>query len=94
MPRVPDGAGVRAGPVPERHRARVCADEGDAVLPAERPPGPGGPLPHRCARGRAGLRLPRQTPHPLLRHVQEGVGCHFLLQCMKVKVKVKSVSRV
>ena len=23
-----------------------------------------------------------------------GVGCHFLLQCMKVKVKVKSLSRV
>ena len=55
VPRVPHGAGVRAGPVPERHRARVCADEGDAVLPAERPPGPGGPLPGRGARGRAGL---------------------------------------
>ena len=23
-----------------------------------------------------------------------GVGCHFLLQCMKVKVKVKTLSRV
>ena len=23
-----------------------------------------------------------------------GVGCHFLLQCMKVKMKVKSLSRV
>ena len=23
-----------------------------------------------------------------------GVGCHVLLQCMKVKVKVKSLSRV
>ena len=23
-----------------------------------------------------------------------GVGCHFLLQCMKMKVKVKSLSRV
>ena len=23
-----------------------------------------------------------------------GVGCHFLLQCMKVKVKVKSLGRV
>ena len=24
----------------------------------------------------------------------DGVGCHFLLQCMKVKIKVKSLSRV
>ena len=23
-----------------------------------------------------------------------GVGCHFLLQCMKVKMKVKSLSRI
>ena len=72
VPCVPHGAGVRAGPVAERHRARVCADEGDNVLPAEWPPGPRGPLPRRRARGRARLRLPRQAPHPLLRHLQEG----------------------
>ena len=27
-------------------------------------------------------------------HWSTGVGCHFLLQCMKVKVKVKSLSHV
>ena len=27
-------------------------------------------------------------------HKNTGVGCHFLLQCMKVKSKVKSLSRV
>ena len=26
--------------------------------------------------------------------INTGVGCHFLLQCIKVKVKVKSLSRV
>jgi len=36
-------------------------------------------------------RLPRPWDSP---GKNTGVGCHFLLQCMKVKVKVKSLSRV
>ena len=36
-------------------------------------------------------RLPRPRDSP---GKNTGVGCHFLLQCMKVKVKVKSLSRV
>ena len=36
-------------------------------------------------------RLPRPWDSP---GNNTGVGCHFLLQCMKVKVKVKSLSRV
>ena len=35
------------------------------------------------------LRSPWDSPGK-----NTGVGCHFLLQCMKVKVKVKSLSRV
>ena len=39
------------------------------------------------------------SPRRLLHHWDSpgkntGVGCHFLLQCMKVKVKVKSLSHV
>ena len=36
-------------------------------------------------------RLPRPWDSP---GKNTGVGCHFLLQCMKVKIKVKSLSRV
>ena len=36
-------------------------------------------------------RLPRSWDSP---GKNTGVGCHFLLQCMKVKVKVKSLIRV
>ena len=36
-------------------------------------------------------RLPRPWDSP---GKNTGVGCHFLLQCMKVKVKVKTLSRV
>ena len=36
-------------------------------------------------------RLPRPWDSP---GKNTGVGCHFLLQCMKVKVKAKSLSRV
>src|SRR5574340_1229588 len=36
-------------------------------------------------------RLPRPWDSP---GKNIGVGCHFLLQCMKMKVKVKSLSRV
>ena len=36
-------------------------------------------------------RLPRPWDSP---GKNTGVGCHFLLQCMKVKVKVKSQNRV
>ena len=36
-------------------------------------------------------RLPRPWDSP---GKNTGVGCHFLLQCMKVKVKVKSLSCV
>ena len=36
-------------------------------------------------------RLPRPRDSP---GKNTGVGCHFLLQCMKGKVKVKSLSRV
>ena len=36
-------------------------------------------------------RLPRPWDSP---GKNTGVGCHFLLQCMKVKCKVKSLSRV
>ena len=43
--------------------------------------------PHR----RQPTRLPRPWDSP---GKNTGVGCHFLLQCMKVKVKVKSLSRV
>ena len=43
--------------------------------------------PHR----RQPNRLPRPWDSP---GKNTGVGCHFLLQCMKVKVKVKSLSRV
>ena len=45
------------------------------------------------------VRPHRQQP-TRLRHPWDspgkntGVGCHFLLQCMKVKVKVKPLSRV
>ena len=42
--------------------------------------------PHR----RQPIRLPRPWDSP---GKKTGVGCHFLLQCMKVK-KVKSLSRV
>ena len=38
---------------------------------------------------------PTRLPHPWDSPGKNtGVGCHFLLQCMKVKVKVKSLSRV
>ena len=38
---------------------------------------------------------PMRLPHPWDSPGKNtGVGCHFLLQCMKVKVKVKSLSRV
>ena len=38
---------------------------------------------------------PTSLPHPWDSPGKStGVGCHFLLQCMKVKVKVKSLSRV
>ena len=43
--------------------------------------------PHRRQPTR--LRRPWDSPGK-----NTGVGCHFLLQCMKVKVKVKSLSRV
>ena len=43
--------------------------------------------PHR----RQPTRLPRPWDSP---GKNTGVGCHFLLQCMKVKVKVKSLSCV
>ena len=43
--------------------------------------------PHR----RQPTRLPRPWDSP---GKNTGVGCHFLLQCMKVNVKVKSLSRV
>ena len=36
-------------------------------------------------------RLPRPWDSP---GQNTGVGCHFLLQCRKVKVKVKSLSRI
>ena len=38
---------------------------------------------------------PIRLPHPWdSQGKNSGVGCHFLLQCMKVKSKVKSLSRV
>ena len=38
---------------------------------------------------------PTRLPHPRDSPGKNtGVGCHFLLQCMKVKTKVKSLSRV
>ena len=43
--------------------------------------------PHR----RQPTRLPSRCDSP---GKNTGVGCHFLLQCTKVKVKVKSLSRV
>ena len=43
--------------------------------------------PHR----RQPTRLPRPWDSP---GNNTGVGCHFLLQCMKVKMKVNSLSRV
>ena len=43
--------------------------------------------PHR----RQPTRIPRPWDSP---GKNAGVGCHFLLQCTKVKVKVKSLSRV
>ena len=43
--------------------------------------------PHR----RQPISLPRHWDSP---GKNTGVGCHFLLQCMKVKMKVKSLSRV
>ena len=43
--------------------------------------------PHR----RQPTRLPRPWDSP---GKNTGVGCHFLLQCMKMKAKVKSLSRV
>ena len=43
--------------------------------------------PHRWQPTR--LRRPWDAPGK-----NTGVGCHFLLQCMKVKLKVKSLSRV
>ena len=40
-------------------------------------------------------RQPTRLPHPWDSPGKNtGVGCHFLLQCMKVKCKVKSLSRV
>ena len=40
-------------------------------------------------------RQPTRLPHPRDSPGRNtGVGCHFLLQCRKVKVKVKSLSRV
>jgi len=40
-------------------------------------------------------RQPTKLPHPWDSPGKNiGVGCHFLLQCMKVKVKVKSLSQV
>ena len=46
-----------------------------------------GPSSHR----RQPTRLPRPWDSP---GKNTGVGCQFLLQCMKVKMKVKSLSRV
>ena len=43
--------------------------------------------PHR----QQSTRLPRPWDSP---GKNTGVGCHFLLQCLKVKMKVKSLSRV
>ena len=43
--------------------------------------------PHR----RQPTRLPRPWGSP---GKNTGVGCHFLLQCMKGKVKVKSLSHI
>ena len=38
---------------------------------------------------------PTRLPHPWYSQGKNtGVGCHFLLQCMKLKVKVKLLSRV
>ena len=38
---------------------------------------------------------PTRLPHPWDSPGKNtGVGCHFLLQCMKVKVKVKLLSRI
>ena len=37
---------------------------------------------------------PQGSPVPGILQARTGVGCHFLLQCMKVKVKLKSLSRV
>ena len=37
---------------------------------------------------------PPGSPVPGILQARTGVGCHFLLQCMKVKVKLKSLSRV
>ena len=37
---------------------------------------------------------PPGSPVPGILQARTGVGCHFLLQCMKVKMKVKSLSRV
>ena len=40
-------------------------------------------------------RQPTQLPHPWDSPGKNtGVGCHYLLQCMKVKMKVKSLSHV
>ena len=40
-------------------------------------------------------RQPTRLPHPWDSPGKNtGVGCHFLLQCMKVKVKMKSFSHV
>ena len=40
-------------------------------------------------------RKPTRLPHPWdSPYKNTGVGCHFLLQCMQVKVKVTSLSRV
>ena len=40
-------------------------------------------------------QLPTRLPHPLDSPGKNtGVGCHFLLQCVKVKVKVKLLSCV
>ena len=40
-------------------------------------------------------RQPTRLPHPWDSPGKNtGVGCHFLLQCVKVEVKVKSLSRV
>ena len=48
-----------------------------------------------CPTLRPHRRQPTRLRHPWDSPGKNtGVGCHFLLQCMKVKVKVKSLSRV
>ena len=57
-----------------------------------------GGIPHTGSRHdsvRPNRRQPTRLPRPWDSPGKNtGVGCHFLLQCVKVKVKVKSLSRV